>query len=92
MNIADITGELASITGCVLYAASHRLDHAGFERLLLEHPGCYIEIRANVLLAFRPEQEFESPEAIAEPLTRLTARALSPAAAGEADGETRRRR
>ena len=89
---------MASITGCVLYAASHRLDHAGFERLLLEHPGCYIEIRANVLLAFRPEQEFESPEAIAgllvfaEPLTRLTARALSPAAAGDADGETTRRR
>ena len=34
------------------------------ERLLLDHPGCYIEIRNDVLLAFRPDQELEPPEAI----------------------------
>ncbi len=34
------------------------------EHLLLNHPGCYVEIRGNVLLAFRPDQELLSPEAI----------------------------
>ncbi len=34
------------------------------ERWLIEHPGFYIEIRDNVLLAFHPEHDLESPEAI----------------------------
>ncbi len=34
------------------------------ERRLLEHPGFYLEIRDNVLLAFRPERDLEPPEAI----------------------------
>jgi len=34
------------------------------ERLLKDHPGFYIEIRDNVLLAFRPAHELESPESI----------------------------
>ena len=38
------------------------------ERLLLEHPGIYVEIRDNVMLAFRPDQELETPEAIAQML------------------------
>ena len=33
-------------------------------QLLLEYPGYYIEIRDNVLLAFHPEHDLESPEAI----------------------------
>ncbi len=33
-------------------------------QLLLEHPGCYVEIRDNVLLAFHPEHDLESPKAI----------------------------
>ena len=38
---------------------------SGRERWLIEHPGFYIEIRDNVLLAFHPEHDLESPEAIA---------------------------
>lgn len=34
------------------------------ERLLLDHPGLYIEVRDNVVLAFRPDQDLASPEAI----------------------------
>ncbi len=34
------------------------------ERLLLDRPGFYVEIRNNALLAFRPNQDLESPEAI----------------------------
>ncbi len=34
------------------------------EHLLLDHPGFYVEIRDNVLLAFRPDQGLETPEAI----------------------------
>ena len=34
------------------------------EHLLLEHPGLYVEIRDNVMLAFRPDQYLESPEMI----------------------------
>ena len=37
---------------------------AARERWLIEHPGFYIEIRNNVLLAFHPEHDLESPEAI----------------------------
>jgi carbonic anhydrase len=49
----------------------------GRERWLVEHPGFYIEIHNNVLLAFHPEHDLESPEAIesllafAESLARL---------------------
>ncbi len=43
-----------------------RYDLVGpeLEQLLLEHPGFYVEIRANVLLVFRPDQHLEPPEAI----------------------------
>ena len=34
------------------------------ERLLLDHPGFYIEIRNNVVLAFRPDQDLAPLEAI----------------------------
>lgn len=34
------------------------------EQLLKDHPGFYIEIRDNVLLAFRPGRELETPETI----------------------------
>ena len=34
------------------------------EQLLLEHPGLYVEIRDNVMLAFRPDQNLEPPEMI----------------------------
>ena len=39
------------------------------ERWLIEHPGFYIEIRDNVLLAFHPEHDLESPEEIASLLS-----------------------
>ena len=35
------------------------------ENLLIKHLGYYVEIRDNVLLAFHPEHELESPDAIA---------------------------
>ena len=35
-----------------------------FEQLLSDHPCFYLEIRDNVLLAFRPSRELETPEAI----------------------------
>ena len=35
------------------------------EQLLNDHPGFYVEIRDNVLLAFRPAREQETPEEIA---------------------------
>ena len=61
------------------------LDFVGphFEQLLREHTDFYVEIRDNVLLAFRPNQEFESPEAIASLLAFADAacRALKPVAA-----------
>jgi len=34
------------------------------EQLLSDHPGFYVEIRDNVLLAFRPGRELETPETI----------------------------
>ena len=34
------------------------------EQLLSDHPDFYVEIRDNVLLAFRPGRELETPEAI----------------------------
>ncbi len=34
------------------------------EQLLNDHPGFYVEIRDNVLLAFRPGRELETPETI----------------------------
>ena len=37
---------------------------ARIEQLLHDHPDFYIEIRDNVLLAFRPGRELESPETI----------------------------
>ena len=43
------------------------------ERLLLDHPGMYVEIRDNVMLAFRPNQELETPEAIVQMLTFVEA-------------------
>ncbi len=42
---------------------------SGRERWLIEHPGFYIEIRDNVLLAFHPEHDLESPEVIQSLLT-----------------------
>ena len=38
---------------------------AGLKQLLSQHPGIYVEIRNNALLAFRPDQALEPPEAIA---------------------------
>ena len=35
-----------------------------FEELLGDHPSFYVEIRDNVMLVFRPDREFESPEDI----------------------------
>ncbi len=35
-----------------------------FKQLLLDYPGFYVEIRNNVVLAFRPDQELASPDAI----------------------------
>lgn len=40
------------------------LVRAGLAQFLLAQPGFYIEIHNNVLLAFRPEQGLEPPEAI----------------------------
>lgn len=40
------------------------LTGSKLEKLLLEHPGFYVEIRNNTLLAFRPGQYLESPETI----------------------------
>ncbi len=37
---------------------------SGRERRLIEHPGLYVEIRDNVLLAFYPGHDLESPKAI----------------------------
>lgn len=37
---------------------------AELEALLCDHPGFYVEIRNNVLLAFRPHEGLEAPEAI----------------------------
>ena len=37
----------------------------GLALLLSQHPGIYVEIRNNALLAFRPDQALEPPEAIA---------------------------
>ena len=34
------------------------------QRLLLDQPGFYVDIRNNVLLAFRPNQKLLSPDAI----------------------------
>lgn len=34
------------------------------KQLLLDHPGFYVEIRNNVVLAFRPDQDLAPPEAI----------------------------
>ena len=42
-----------------------------FEQLLRDHPGLYVEIRNNVVLAFRPDQDLAPPEAI-ESLLALT--------------------
>ena len=56
---------------------------AHFEQLLRDRTDLYVEIRDNVLLAFRPNQEFESPEAIASLLDFVDAacHALKPVAA-----------
>ncbi len=77
----DITSRPAGALHYRLYAqdAAPALAMLGTElaQLLLEHPGYYIEIRNNVLLAFHPEHDLESPEAIesllafAEALARL---------------------
>jgi len=45
-------------------AGALQLVGVHFEQLLRGHTDFYIEIRDNVLLAFRPNQEIESPEAI----------------------------
>lgn len=42
---------------------------AGLVQHLLAHPGFYVEIRDNVLLAFRPEHDLESIEAIPDLLS-----------------------
>ncbi len=77
----DITSFPAGALHYRLYAqdAAPALALLGTElaQLLLEHPGCYVEIRDNVLLAFHPEHDLEPPEAIesllafAESLARL---------------------
>ena len=56
---------------------------AHFEQLLRDRTDLYVEIRDNVLLAFRPNQEFESPEAIASLLAfgDAACHALKPVAA-----------
>ena len=46
-------------------AAARDFVGALFEQLLRDRTDLYVEIRDNVLLAFRPNEEFESPEAIA---------------------------
>lgn len=37
---------------------------AEIEQMLLDHPGLYVEIRNNVVLAFRPDQDIAPPETI----------------------------
>ena len=56
---------------------------ANLEQLLRANAGFYVEIRDNVLLAFRPHHEFESPDAIASLLAFADAacHALKPAEA-----------
>ncbi len=65
---ADLTDRPAFARRYRLYAQdpARALAFVGpeLERLLLDHPGFYVEIRDNVLLAFRPNQQLEPPEAI----------------------------
>jgi len=64
----DITSRLPLARHYRLYALDEAQGlawvNAARECWLFEHPGFYIEIRNNVLLAFHPEHDLESPAAI----------------------------
>ena len=45
----------------------------GLADFLRQHPGFYLEIRDNALLAFHPERELEEPENMLHWLSGLTA-------------------
>ncbi len=64
----DLTGRPALASHYRFYAQdpARALAFVGtkFEQTLRDHPGFYVEIRDNVLLAFHPDQELESPAAI----------------------------
>ena len=51
----------------------HALLTEGLADFPRQHPGCYIEIRNNALLAFRPEREFEEPQEAIRWLSDLAA-------------------
>jgi len=50
-------------------ARAHDFLAAGLMQHLLKHPGFYVEIRDNALLAFRPENGLEPVAAISELLS-----------------------